>query len=154
MGISGLPFGSPETKWHLGAGPVGKHIIYYKGEGGGFPKSRPWWVLWAWICPWLVLTPKLFQLCTNQLIVWFCIGLGWMISCHFFLIPSRSSNTPLYPQSVVSQGACPNSSLFHCFHLRLTFESIKELGSTSFQPWSCNVFQTCLEFLLHSQHFH
>jgi hypothetical protein len=34
---------------------------------------------------------------------------------------------PFTPQSVVSQGTCPNSLLFRCFHLKLTFESIKEL---------------------------
>ncbi len=34
--ISGLPLGNPKTKWHLGVGPVAKHIIYYKGEGGDF----------------------------------------------------------------------------------------------------------------------
>jgi len=38
---------------------------------------------------------------------------------------------PFYPQSVVSQGVCPNSSSFCCFQFRLTFESIKELGSAS-----------------------
>jgi hypothetical protein len=32
--------GSPRTKWHLDAGPVAKHIIYYKGEGGGFPRVQ------------------------------------------------------------------------------------------------------------------
>jgi hypothetical protein len=36
-GILGLPLGSPGTKWHLGVSPMAKHIIYYKGEGGGFP---------------------------------------------------------------------------------------------------------------------
>jgi hypothetical protein len=40
VGISGLPLGSPETKWHLGAGPVARHRVYYKGEGGGFPQVR------------------------------------------------------------------------------------------------------------------
>jgi len=40
MGISGLSFGSLETKWHLGAGPVARHKVYYKGEGGGFPQVR------------------------------------------------------------------------------------------------------------------
>ncbi len=40
VGISGLPFGSPETKWHLGAGPVASHKVYYKGEGGGFPQVQ------------------------------------------------------------------------------------------------------------------
>jgi hypothetical protein len=40
MGISKLPFGSPATKWHLGASPVARHRVYYKGEGGGFPQVR------------------------------------------------------------------------------------------------------------------
>jgi hypothetical protein len=47
----------------------------------------------------------------------------------FFLVPSRSSNTPLYPQSAASQGTCPDSLFFCYFHFRLTFESTKELGS-------------------------
>jgi hypothetical protein len=34
-----------------------------------------------------------------------------------FLVPSRSFSTPLYPWNVVSQGACPNSFSFRCFHL-------------------------------------
>jgi hypothetical protein len=36
--ISRLPLGSPGTKCHLGAGPMAKHRVYYKGEGGGFPQ--------------------------------------------------------------------------------------------------------------------
>jgi hypothetical protein len=36
--ISGLPFGGSETKWHLGVGPMARHKVYYKGEGGGFPQ--------------------------------------------------------------------------------------------------------------------
>jgi hypothetical protein len=40
VGISGLPLGSLGTKWHLGVGPVAKHKVYYKGEGGGFPQVR------------------------------------------------------------------------------------------------------------------
>jgi hypothetical protein len=38
VGILGLPLGNPRTKWHLGASPMAKHIVYYKGEGGGFPE--------------------------------------------------------------------------------------------------------------------
>jgi len=56
---------------HLDVGLMEKHKVYYKGEGGGFPKSIPWWVLWVLVCPWFVLTPKVRQLCTNQLVVWF-----------------------------------------------------------------------------------
>jgi hypothetical protein len=39
-GISRLPFGSPETKSHLDVALVERRIIYYKGEGGGFPQVR------------------------------------------------------------------------------------------------------------------
>ncbi len=31
-------FETPETKCHFGVGHVARHIIYYKGEGGGFPQ--------------------------------------------------------------------------------------------------------------------
>jgi hypothetical protein len=41
-GISGPPRGSPARESHLGASPVESHRVYYKGEGGDFPKSRPW----------------------------------------------------------------------------------------------------------------
>jgi hypothetical protein len=71
LGISRLPLGSPKTKSHLDVSPVARHKVYYKGEGGGFRKSRPWWVLWVYGCIWLVLAPKMLQLCTNQVIVWF-----------------------------------------------------------------------------------
>jgi hypothetical protein len=30
--------GSPGTKWHLGVGPMARHKVYYKGEGGNFPQ--------------------------------------------------------------------------------------------------------------------
>jgi hypothetical protein len=38
--ILGFPLGSPETKWHLGVGPMARHRKYYKGEGGGLPQVR------------------------------------------------------------------------------------------------------------------
>ncbi len=40
VGISGLPLGSLETKWHLGVDLMTKHRVYYKGEGGGFPQVQ------------------------------------------------------------------------------------------------------------------
>jgi hypothetical protein len=40
LAISGLPFWSPGTKCHLDVGLVERHIIYYKGEGGGFSQVR------------------------------------------------------------------------------------------------------------------
>jgi hypothetical protein len=40
LAISGLPFGSPETKCHLDVDLMERHKIYYKGEGGGFPQVQ------------------------------------------------------------------------------------------------------------------
>jgi hypothetical protein len=36
--ISGFQLGSLGTKWLLGDGPMAKHKVHYKGEGGGFPQ--------------------------------------------------------------------------------------------------------------------
>jgi hypothetical protein len=38
--ISGFSLRSPETKNHLDVGLVERHIVYYKGEGGGFPQVQ------------------------------------------------------------------------------------------------------------------
>jgi hypothetical protein len=66
-------------------------------------ESGPWWVLWIRNCrSWLVLTPKVLQPCANQLVCWFCVGLLEWVNClSLFLVPSRSSNTPLYPSKVL-----------------------------------------------------
>ncbi len=40
LAILRLPLGSLGTKSHLDVGLVGSHIVYYKGEGGGFPQVR------------------------------------------------------------------------------------------------------------------
>jgi len=40
LAISGLPLGSPGTKSHLDVGLMERHIVYYKGEGGGFPQVQ------------------------------------------------------------------------------------------------------------------
>jgi hypothetical protein len=132
LGISGFPFGSPGTKCHLDVGLVKRHRIYYKGEGGGFPQVRVVVNLVSPNCSWFVLTPKVLQLCINHLMFDFVQVhvSSWCLS--FFLVPSWNSSTPFYPQSAANQGACPDSLLFHCFQFILTFESIKELGSTSF----------------------
>jgi hypothetical protein len=56
--ISRFPLGSPETKCHLDVGLMERHIVYYKGEGGGFPQVRAVVNLVSSSCPWLILPPK------------------------------------------------------------------------------------------------
>jgi len=86
-----------------------------KGKVMASPKSEPWWVFWVWVCSWFVLTPKVFQLCTNHLMFGFVQVRvsSWFLS--LFLVPSQSSSMPLCPQSATSQGVCPNFLLFCCF---------------------------------------
>jgi hypothetical protein len=131
LGISRLPLESPGTKCHLDAGHLARHKTYYKGEVGGFPQV---YVVVSFVnpsCPWFVLTPKVLQLCANQLVFGFvqvCVS-SWCLL--FFLVSSRNSITPFYPQNVASQGMCLDSLLFQCFQFRLIFESIKNFENTS-----------------------
>ncbi len=70
--ISGPPLRNPKTKCHLDVGLVERHRVYYKGEGGGFPQ------VWAVVSlvdssyPWLVLAPKVLQLCINHFVLVLC----------------------------------------------------------------------------------
>jgi hypothetical protein len=101
--ISGLPFGSLGTKWHLGAGLVARHKVYYKGEGADFPQV---WVVVSLVslslpmaCPGTKNAPTMHWPTCCLVLCKFV----WVIDClSLFLVPSQSSNTPLYPQSAVS----------------------------------------------------
>jgi len=70
--IPGLPCGSPEKNSHLDVGSVESHRIYYKGEGGGFPQVRAVMSFVCPCCPWLVLAPRVLQLCTNHFVWVMC----------------------------------------------------------------------------------
>jgi hypothetical protein len=85
-----MPFGcwsQPSTKYTI------------RGKVVASPKSRPWWVLWVRFCLWLVLAPKVFQLCTNQLVIWFvqvCMS-GWLLVILPSLI-TELKHAPLPPK--------------------------------------------------------
>jgi hypothetical protein len=99
--------GVPGEKNHLDVGSVASHKVYYKGEGGGFPQVRAMVSLVCPCCPWLVLTPKVLQLCTNHLVWVVCKPVWVNETCQLFLDPSRSSNTPLYPSKCCELGSVP-----------------------------------------------
>jgi hypothetical protein len=67
--ISRLPLGSLGTKSHLDVAPVERCIVNYKGEGGGFSQVRAVVSLMGLNCLWLILAPKVLQLCTNHLVL-------------------------------------------------------------------------------------
>jgi len=104
-GISGLPLRSPGKNSHLDVASMESCRVYYKGEGGGFPQVRAMVSLVCLCCPRFVLAPRVLQLCTNHF-VWVMCRLVWMSeACQLFLIPSRSSNTPLYPSKCCELGS-------------------------------------------------
>jgi hypothetical protein len=73
----GSPAGVPGEKSHLDVGSVESHRVYYKGEGGGFPQV---WAVVSLVCLcylWLVLAPKVLQLCTNHF-VWVVCRPVWV----------------------------------------------------------------------------
>jgi hypothetical protein len=72
MGILRLPLGSLRGQnaiWMLVSWSATEYTI--GGKVVVSPKFKPWWILWVRIYSWLILTPKMFQLWTNQLVVWF-----------------------------------------------------------------------------------
>jgi len=75
--ISGLSLGSPGKNSHLDVGSVESHRVYYKGEGGGFPQVRAVVRLVCPCCPWLVLAPRVLQICTNHF-VWVVCRPVWV----------------------------------------------------------------------------
>jgi hypothetical protein len=112
LAISGLPFG---TKSHLDVGSMASHRIYYKGEGGDFPQVWAVVSLVCLCCPWLILTPKVLQLCTNHL-VWVLCRPVWMNeACQLFLVPSWSSSMPLYPSKCCEPRSVPRLLLRSLF---------------------------------------
>jgi len=69
--VAGVPFGAmgvPGEKNHLDIASVANHKVYYKGEGGGFPQVQAVVSLVCPCCPWLVLAPRVLQLCTNHFV--------------------------------------------------------------------------------------
>jgi hypothetical protein len=121
-------FGTPEKNSHLDVASMESCRVYYEGEGGGFPQVRAVVSLVCPCCPWLILAPKVLQLCTNHF-VWVVCRPVWVIKiCQLFLVPSRSSNPPLYPSKGCELRSVLRLLLFRCFLLGLTLEPFKELG--------------------------
>jgi len=54
----------------LDAGAVEQRREYYMGEGAGFPRVRAMVSPVSQGCMWLVPTPKVSQMNTNQLVGW------------------------------------------------------------------------------------
>jgi hypothetical protein len=72
LGILGLQTWESWDKMTFGCNPCGQtQNILQRGRWLLPPKCGPLWVLWVCVCPWFIRAPKVFQLCINQLVVWF-----------------------------------------------------------------------------------
>jgi len=60
--------GIPGKKSHLDVASMANHRVYYKGEGGGFPQVWAMVNLVCLCCSWLVLAPRVLQVCTNHFV--------------------------------------------------------------------------------------
>ncbi len=63
---------SQDKKNHLDVAPVERRKVHYKGEGDGFPQIRAVVSLMCLSCSWLVLAPKMFELCTKHFVLVLC----------------------------------------------------------------------------------
>jgi hypothetical protein len=107
IGISELPLGSAETKKTILMWPPWRAAKYT--IRGGFPQVQAVVNLVCSSCLWLILTPKVLQLCTDHFVLVSCRSV-WMIeACHFFLVPSWNSNTPFYPSIVLRTKECAST---------------------------------------------
>jgi hypothetical protein len=86
LGISGLPFGKPGTKWHLGAGFMARHKVYYKGEGGGFPQVR---AMVSFVSSCLARGSSVHQKCSSYTLINLLFGL-----CRYVWVVELLVNLP------------------------------------------------------------
>jgi hypothetical protein len=113
-----------ETKNHVDVPPMESCKVYYKGEGGEFPQVMAVVSLVCLSCPWLILPPKVLQLCTNHFGLVLCKSVWVIEACHFFLVPSRSSNMPLYPSIMPRVREGPLLFALSLFFVRIPISNI------------------------------
>jgi uncharacterized membrane protein len=130
--ILGLSLGNLGTKWHLGASPMARKNIYYKGEGDGFPQVRTV-VSFVSLCLPVVcpctkkcsnsaLTNLLFSLCKSVWII-------ELLVVRFSPIMDLQHG-PL-PEVLQAKERAPTISPSDVVTFGLTVESLKELGGAS-----------------------
>jgi hypothetical protein len=107
LGDSGTPTWESRDKKPFGCGLCGQPQSILQGGRWWLPSVRAMVSLVCPCCPWLVLTPKVFQLCTNHLLWVLCRYVWVSEACQLFLIPSQSFSTPLYPSKCCELGSMP-----------------------------------------------
>jgi hypothetical protein len=137
---SGAISGVLGEKSHLDLGSMASHKVNYKGEGGGFPHVQAVVSLVCPCSPWLVLAPRVLQLCTNHLMWVVCRPVWVNEACQLFLVPSRSSNTPLYPSKCCELRSVPQLLPLPLFYTWTHIWVLWGVGSaSSFTTKTCHL---------------
>jgi hypothetical protein len=96
---------------------MARHRIYFKG---GFPQVRTVVNLVNRSLPMARSNIKNASVMHSPTCCLVLCKSVWMIDClSFFVVPSRSSSTPLYPQSAISQGPSPQLRTLSLFSLQI-----------------------------------
>jgi hypothetical protein len=131
LGDFETPIWESWEKNHLNVGSTASHIVYYKREGGGFPQIRAVVNLVCPCFPWLVLAPKVFQLCTNHFVLILCTPMWMSEVCQLFLVSSQSSSTPFYPSQCCEPGSMPRLFPLSLFSTWAYIWIFQRVGSAS-----------------------
>jgi hypothetical protein len=125
--IVGVP--GQNVIWVLIPWPGTKYII--KGKVMVSPKSKPWWILWVYVCPWFVYAPKCSNYALTNLLFGLCRSV-WMIELRINLLSPipKLKHAPL-PLKCYKLKSVPQLCLLLLFTFGLVIESIKELGGAS-----------------------
>jgi hypothetical protein len=125
FGNFGLPLGSLMTKWHLGV----MHIVYYKGEGGGFPQvwgrgefCESGFAHGSFVhqkCSSYALTNLLFSLCRSMWVIELLVNLP---------SPHLGAATRPFTLEVLWTSEHAPTPPFAIFTFGLVVESIQESG--------------------------
>jgi len=142
LGIPGLQLVSLKTKWHLDAGPVARHIEYYKGEGGGFPQV---WAMVSLMSPFghgSFMHQKCFNYALTNLLFGLCMFV-WIIDLLISLLsPHPKARAHPFTPKCYELKSVPQLLILLLFSLfGFTIVSIKEFGGVSLilTRWCCSI---------------
>jgi len=124
--ISGTHSAIPWEKNHVDVSSVASHKVYYKGGRWWLPPSSDRGESSVSVLP--VVRPLVLQLCTSHFVWVVCRPVWVSEACQLFLVPSQSSNMPLYPSKCYELRNVPRLLPLPMSLFGHTFESFKELG--------------------------
>jgi hypothetical protein len=87
-----------------------------RGKVVASPNFGSWWVLWVHVYSWFIYTPKVLQVCTNQLVVCFVqLHVSKLICLSLFIVLILKLQHTLLPPECCKLGSAPQLFLLPLF---------------------------------------